>query len=78
MSKQKFLKIVNLGLIIAFIGVAGSIAIYKFFPGTLRYNETVGEIHEIFGMAFNFLAILHLFLNWQWIRSTFFKSGKRR
>ena len=43
-------------------------------------SEFIGELHEITGYVIGAGVVLHLYLNWTWIRTNFFaakiKTGK--
>lgn len=66
----KLLKILNPLLFIAFLTALAAVLIYKIalFPA-LQGSETVYQIHETAGIVFFLLAILHLTLNWNWVKS---------
>jgi DMSO/TMAO reductase YedYZ heme-binding membrane subunit len=70
MKKSLLLKIVNLCLVLLFITSAGS-AISNVLFRTRWY-----AIHEYSGYAFSLFALMHIVLNWTWIKSNFFKNKK--
>ena len=75
MNKQLALKIVNPLLFVALIvqaltGVA--LAFHLFFSRPKLY-EMIGELHEHTGLVFVALALIHLYLNWGWVKSQFAK-----
>lgn len=65
---NKILKILNPILLIAFLVVSVSMIIYR-IPGALQGDEIVGKIHALSGTLFILLAILHISLNWKWIKT---------
>jgi len=77
MNKLKMLRIVNIFVILDFLVIATAILLYLFAPiESLNGNETIGEIHEIGGLIFIGLIILHIFLNWNWISAQYLKKKK--
>lgn len=83
MSNLKLLKVLNPVLAVVFITTAIAIILLKYpvIPA-LQGNETIYKIHEIAGKVFIILAVLHLTLNWNWVKSQVFgikpvkKQGK--
>ncbi|HNX00457.1 MAG TPA: DUF4405 domain-containing protein [Candidatus Cloacimonadota bacterium] len=78
MTKLKWLRILNILVILGFLTVAISIglALYSPFP-SLRGSGVLGEIHETAGKIFFILVIFHIILNWNWIKAQYFKvTGK--
>lgn len=71
MSKQKALKLVNLGLALTFICVAIS-AILKM--ADLIPEKIYGFIHVLPGLAMIVFAIIHINLNRNWINGAYFKK----
>jgi uncharacterized BrkB/YihY/UPF0761 family membrane protein len=71
MMNLKLLKILNPILFIAFLTVAISMLLYR-LPGRFNYDEIVGQIHALSGAIFFILAILHIILNFKWIKSQIF------
>jgi len=79
MKKQKILKIVNMFLFIAFLFTMLSIIIYKIIPSPLQGDETIGMIHGYSGIFFFFIGLIHLVLNWQWVKTQYFnKKGVKK
>ena len=68
---NKLLKVLNPLLLIAFIVVGVAVALYK-IPGELQGTEQMGKLHELAGIAFLALAVLHIILNWKWIKTQIF------
>jgi hypothetical protein len=64
MNKMKLLRIWNLLLALAFLGVILGIGLAK-----LTGNGAFYEAHESFGIAFVVLAFGHILLNWGWIKN---------
>lgn len=70
MKKSTALKIVNAALFIdiVLLGFSG------LFHASIPY-ETYGKVHPVFGYALCGLVVLHLVLNWTWVKGVFFKKG---
>ncbi len=76
MKKQNLLRFLNIILVIAFFLVAISIILYRWGPESIRWSGGLYEIHETFGLIFIIVALLHLILNWTWIRNTYLSRKK--
>lgn len=74
MKKQILLKFLNIVLLLAFVTVALSMILYRWGPESIRWSESMYEIHETSGMVFFFMVILHFVFNWTWVRNTYFKK----
>jgi hypothetical protein len=70
MKKTTLLKIVNLCIALLLVIVAGSAMAALFF-----HAQTL-ELHQYAGFTFVLFAVLHIILNWTWIKSNFFKRKK--
>jgi len=72
MNKAKALKWVNLVLLISAVVqvTTGLILALGWFPSALG---EISKLHEHNGMLFIVLLFAHLFFNWGWIKSNFFK-----
>ena len=72
MNKQKTLKWLNLALFALFAvqAVTGVLA----FTGLLENAEVAGEVHEYAGLAMVVIVLMHLWLNWGWVKLNFFKK----
>lgn len=70
MKKSTALKIVNVALFIniVLLGFSG------LFHASIPY-ETYSAVHPVFGYILCGLAVLHLILNWTWIKGVLFKKG---
>jgi hypothetical protein len=78
MNKLKWLRILNIFVILDFLAVSISIFLYLFSPFQyMRGNETLGEIHEIGGKILFILIVLHVILNWNWIQAQYLKKKKQ-
>lgn len=77
MKKQSFLKIVNVFLIITFLGAAIAITLYRYGSDSLQGSHDVYEVHETCGLLFIGLAIFHIILNFSWIVTSYFKRRKK-
>jgi len=70
MDKAKLFKMVNVVLLLsAAVQIVTSILI---FSGMLR-SEAVVELHEYNGIIFIALVLMHVYLNWGWIKSQLLK-----
>ncbi len=67
MKRNSILKALNPVLALLFCSLAGS----GIFHAKLSH-ETFEVMHEGCGIAFLGLAILHLILNWNWIKANYF------
>jgi uncharacterized membrane protein YozB (DUF420 family) len=77
---NKLLKILNPLLFLALVITIVAMVLYR-VPGRYQYDaDTVGKIHEIAGIVFSILALCHIYLNWQWIKSQIFgiKAKKKK
>jgi len=77
MKKQKTLKIVNIFLVLAFLITALSLVFYKMIPSAIHGEEFLGDIHQLAGTIFIIVGLVHLILNFGWIRSIYFKKKKK-
>lgn len=71
MNKSKMLKIINPIMTIIFLCLAGSGLANNFIP-----YEIFHAVHGKLGFAFVVLVLIHIYLNWNWIKSQFFKKKK--
>jgi len=69
MPKQTALKYLNTLMGFAFLGVVGALFLLK--TGIVA-NSAIVEVHEICGMLLGFGVIIHLVLNWKWVRQVYF------
>jgi hypothetical protein len=69
MTNLKILKIINPVLVIAFLTAATAIIITRFhlIPSLIE-NGTIYKMHIIAGQVLVLLAIVHIILNWNWIK----------
>lgn len=72
MNKQKILKILNILLLLSFI-IQTLNAILIDYIG----REIFHKIHPINGFIMIFLAIIHIILNWGWIKNSYLKMKKK-
>jgi hypothetical protein len=76
MTKAAALKIVNPILAgVALIQVVTAV-LFTFFSESIPYGQ-MRMIHLIIGYVLFGIIILHLYLNWTWIKSTFFKKRSK-
>jgi len=62
---------VNIALLLsAIIQIVTSLLI---FSGLLR-SEAIAKLHEYNGIVFIGLALIHIYLNWSWIKSQLLKK----
>lgn len=72
MNKNAILKYLNPLLGILFLIQAGSGLILKLAPNNLAH-----EVHELFGPIFVIVVLLHLILNYSWVKATYLKKKKK-
>lgn len=73
MNKMKLLLPVNVVLFLSFLLQLITIIII-FFGIRTPSMQMVLEIHEYNGLLLVGLVILHLILNWNWVKANFFKK----
>lgn len=73
MSKQSYLKIVNplLGLLVINQAVTGIFHLYL-------SNRAFTILHEWNGFVLSAMVVVHVALNWSWVRAQFWPYRKRR
>jgi hypothetical protein len=71
MNKQKALKIINVLLILDFFGLVSTAVLDDVIP-----RELFEKIHPSFGFTLVVLVIIHIILNFTWIKTTYFKTKK--
>ncbi len=71
MTRNSALKIVNPVIGLLFL----SQFLTAVFHGSLSH-EAYELLHEGGGLVLTALIVLHLILNWGWIKASYFKSGK--
>jgi len=71
MNKQKALKIVNILLALMVIGILTSAILHDYID-----KEIFEKVHPLGGFTLIILIIIHLSLNWSWVKSTYFKAKK--
>lgn len=70
MKKTTLLKIVNFIVAILFIVQAATGIGHSWLP------EQIFIVHGYTGFAFTFFIIVHIVLNWSWVRSNFINRKK--
>jgi hypothetical protein len=70
MKKTTLLKVVNFCIAVLFVVVGGTAVAGSIF------QMPVYVVHQYAGYAFILFALLHIMLNWAWIKSIFFKGLK--
>lgn len=73
MDRQRWLKIVNTLLALAFLMTATG-GIVRFFAPDLIPYELFRLVHPLFGLMLVLLACIHIFLNFNWIKSAYFRK----
>ena len=75
MNKARLLKIVNLLLFISMAAQAltGLVLFFDLFVSRAKLFEIISEVHRYNGLVVALLIITHLAMNWNWIKSQFFK-----
>lgn len=73
MSSVKLLKLLNPVMFLAFLTAAVGVVLLKYpIIPSLQGSEIIYNVHVIAGQIFIVLGILHLVLNWSWIKSQIF------
>lgn len=72
MTRNTMLKIINPILGVLLVNQILSGFLYDVLP-----HEAFEIMHEDGGIAFTIVAVLHLILNWNWVKKTFFKSRSK-
>jgi hypothetical protein len=70
MNRLSGLKITNVLLFVALVCQTGTGAGHE-----LMGPELFEIVHPGMGVVLTVLALIHLFLNWGWVKNTFFKSS---
>lgn len=78
MKKIQILKIVNILLFLGFLLVIISMLLYRFIPGDLNGTESMANLHAYSGLTFVLLAIIHVILNFSWIKQNYLKKNKKK
>ena len=76
MNKSEMLRFVNLPLALSYLIQAGT-ALIIFSEVKLPNKDLLFGVHEYNGLLLIALAAAHIFLNWSWIRVTFFPARQR-
>jgi protein-S-isoprenylcysteine O-methyltransferase Ste14 len=69
MNKKNLLMITNIVLLLAFVTQVATVVMMQLFR-----SHFVFELHGIVGFILIFAAILHVYLNWWWIKANILKS----
>jgi hypothetical protein len=69
MNRLSALKITNVLLLVALVFQVGTGAGHE-----LMTDEVFEIVHPGMGAMLTVLALIHLFLNWGWVKNTFFKN----
>ena len=77
MKKQKWLKILNIFVMIGFALVAIAIVLYDWGPAAWQGSGFLYSVHVIAGRILILLIIAHLILNWSWVRNAYCKKKQR-
>ena len=70
-DKQKGLKVINIILGVIILGIGSSVLVRNFF-----HYEVFAKLHLIVGILFILTLLVHLTLNWTWIKATYLKKQK--
>lgn len=76
--KNKALKFINPILFILLLTVFVSMLLYKLGPDHLKYSESMSELHTFAGVLFFIVGIIHIYLNWSWIKSNLIGKSKKK
>lgn len=73
MTSKRILKVLNLFLFVLLINqMAGAFLYHRISHELFEWR------HERAGILLAIVIVLHLLLNWNWIRTTYFKSQENR
>jgi hypothetical protein len=72
MNRQTVLKFLNVFLLLDFLCLVATVLLNETLPRNVFYR-----VHPIFGSVLIILVVLHLILNWNWVRSSYIKKGKK-
>ena len=75
MNRVKALRVVNVLLFLVFLGIAISGTTAFLFPGLIPYS-TFRLAHPLTGITFVALVVVHLVLNFNWIKANYLKKKK--
>ena len=73
MKKTDLLKVINIILALDFLIIAGTALSRDFIIDTGYYRQ----FHAYPGFLLIALVATHLFLNWKWVKTTYFKTKKK-
>jgi hypothetical protein len=76
MNRLKWLRFVNLLVIIDFLAVASSILLILYSPFD-NIKAALSEVHEVGGKILIVLIAFHIILNWNWIQAQYLKKKKQ-
>ena len=73
MNKAKWLVWLNPFLFLSLLiqAVSGVILFLNLLPA---WDELIARVHSYNGFIFVLLALVHLTMNWSWVRANFFKK----
>ena len=77
MNRKFWLKLVNLVIICLFLWQVFS-GIIMFFNFSEVLQDSVSGLHGYIGLMFVGTIMLHVILNWTWIRDAYLKSSKSK
>ena len=75
MNRVKALKVVNMLLFLVFVGIAFSGLTAMLFPGLIPYS-IFRVAHPFTGATFVTLVVIHIILNFNWIKANYLKKKK--
>jgi hypothetical protein len=75
-TKASALKIVNPVLALVAATQVVTAVLFTFFSDSIPFGQ-VRTLHLITGYTLFGIIILHIYLNWTWIKSTFFKKRSK-
>ena len=76
MNKSEMLRYVNLPLALSFL-IQATTALIILSDVKLPNKDLLFGIHEYNGLILITLGVIHIVLNWSWIRVTFFPARKK-
>jgi hypothetical protein len=70
MNRQKVLKVLNVIMVLDFLGLVTTVLLNDTLPRSVFYR-----VHPLFGSVLLLLIVIHLILNWSWIKTAYRKKG---
>lgn len=76
--KVTALKFINSVLAILLLCTVTGVFLYKFGPTAWRGSEALAEFHEVCGLLFFCVGLIHLYYNWHWVKLNIFGKKSKK